>query len=103
MLRALGAGQTVVITGWRGEVLGVIDEGLRRDRLELTGALSVSCRHVVVDPDAPLNSVLRSLEQAGASLAVVAAPAATGPQEVLGVITEREIAGFACEAAKLGD
>jgi len=102
VLRALSAGQIVVMTGENGEVLGVIDEGLRRDRQEGARVLSAFSRHVVVDSAASLNSVLRSLRQAEASVAVVTAPSSTEAPEVVGVITEREISEFAGEAARLG-
>ena len=51
--------------------------------------------HVVVDPDTPFNVVLRAVDQAGARCALVTRTAAAGTQEVLGVITERDIARLA--------
>jgi len=61
-----------------------------------------SC-HVVVDPDAPFNAVLRAVDQAGARLALVTRTTAAGTPEVLGVITERDIARLAYATARLTD
>ena len=101
VLRALGDGKTVVMTAETGKVLSVIDDGLRGERH--AKPLSACCRHIVVDAEASLNSVLRALKEEDASVAVVMARADAGAPGVLGVITDREITGFACEAAELGD
>ena len=60
-------------------------------------------RNVVVDIETPLYSVLRELDETRAHLAVVTQSAANGEREVAGVITEREIARFACAEARLKD
>ena len=60
-------------------------------------------KHVVVSPQTPLRSVLRKLDDAGARIAVVASKAADGSQEVLGVITEREVARLSYDAARMAD
>ena len=59
--------------------------------------------HVVVDSEAPLNAVLRAIDEAGARLALVVRRAEGGSEEVLGVITERDIARLAYAAARMTD
>jgi CBS domain-containing protein len=65
--------------------------------------LPPACCHIVVDPEAPLNAVLRAIDQAGARLALVTRTAPEETQEVLGVITERDIARLAYATARLTD
>jgi chloride channel protein, CIC family len=95
-------GQVVVVTGQDDRILSVFDE---RPRLESPdGRLApMSICHVVVDPDTPFNVVLRAVDQAGARCALVTRTAAAGTQEVLGVITERDIARLAYATARLTD
>jgi hypothetical protein len=54
----------------------------------------------VVDPDVPLNAVLRALDEAGARFALVVGKTADGSQEILGVIAERTVAQLAYVTAK---
>jgi chloride channel protein, CIC family len=95
-------GQVVVVTGHDDRILSVFDE---RPRLESPdGRLApMAICHVVVDPDTPFNAVLRAVDQAGARCALVTRTAAAGTQEVLGVITERDIARLAYATARLMD
>ena len=95
-------GQVVVVTGQDDRILSVFDE---RPRLESPdGRLApMAICHVVVDPDTPFNVVLRAVDQAGARCALVTRTAAAGTQEVLGVITERDIARLAYATARLTD
>jgi CIC family chloride channel protein len=100
--QALQQGLVIVVTGTERQIVGVIDE---RSRLESTDGHPVPAKscHIVVDPDAPLNEVLRALDAAGARLALVVRGAAEGSPEVLGVITERNVAGLAYVAARMTD
>jgi hypothetical protein len=92
----------VVVTGPDDRILGVFDERSRLDSPD--GQLPrLACCHVLVDPEAPLNAVLRAIDQAGARLALVTRTAPAETQEVLGVITERDIARFAYATARLMD
>jgi len=58
---------------------------------------------VAVDPEMPLNAVLRAIDAAGARLALVVGKAEEGGQEVLGVITERVVARLSHAIARLAD
>jgi CIC family chloride channel protein len=100
--QALLREHVVVVTGPDDRILGVFDE---RSRLESPdGQLPPpACCHVLVDPEAPLNAVLRAIDEAGARLALVTRTAPAETQEVLGVITERDIARFAYATARLTD
>ncbi|MGA7385574.1 MAG: chloride channel protein [Methylocella sp.] len=99
--QALLCEQVVVVTGPVDRILGVFDE---RSRLESPkGRLPPACCHIVVDPEAPLNAVLRAIDQAGARLALVTRTAPAETPEVLGVITERDIARLAYATARLTD
>jgi CIC family chloride channel protein len=99
---ALLQGKVVVVTGPDRQVLGVIDERSRLGPPDGRPAPATGC-HVVVGPDAPLNAVLRAIEGAGARVALVIRNAGGGSQEVLGVITEREVARLAYVTAGLTD
>ena len=93
--RALAAGRVVVVTGADLSPRGVIDSV---SRLDSPGA------HVVVEPGHKVHEVQRAMHEAGARVAVVTGvSAATGRPEVLGVITERDIAKAAYTMAKLAD
>ena len=59
--------------------------------------------HIVVDPEAPLNAVLRAIDEAGARLALVMRNADGGSQQVLGVITEHDVARLAYAIARMTD
>jgi chloride channel protein, CIC family len=100
--QALLREHVVVVTGPDDRILGVFDE---RSRLESSNGLvpPPACRYVVVDPEAPLNAVLRAIDQAGARLALVTRTVQGETQEVLGVITERDIARPAYATARLTD
>ncbi|MGB6176829.1 MAG: chloride channel protein [Methylocella sp.] len=100
--QALLREHVVVVTGPDDRILGVFDE---RSRLESPdGQLPPpACCYVAVDPEAPLNAVLRAIDQAGARLALVTRTAPAETQEVLGVITERDIARLAYATARLTD
>ena len=73
------------------------------------GRLAAVCRadgsavpHVLVDADDPLVSVLRAMEASAARVAVVVPTrAAAGPRDVLGVITDHEVARLARASARL--
>jgi CIC family chloride channel protein len=99
---ALRQGKVVIATGEDREVIGVIDH---RSQLESSdrGPTSLTGCHVVVSPDEPLNDVLRKIDEAGARVALVIGNSAQGSREVLGVITEREIARLAYVTARLSD
>jgi chloride channel protein, CIC family len=100
--QALLREHVVVVTGPDDRILGVFDE---RSRLESPdGQLPPpECCYVAVDPEAPLNAVLRAIDQAGARLALVTRTEPAETQEVLGVITERDIARLAYATARLTD
>jgi CIC family chloride channel protein len=100
--QALLREHVVVITGPDDRILGVFDD---RSRLESPdGQLPPpACCHIVVGPEAPINAVLRAIDQAGARLALVARTAPAETPEVLGVITERDIARLAYATARLTD
>ncbi len=58
--------------------------------------------HVLVEPDDPLVSVLRAMESCQARVAlVVPTRDAAGPRDVVGVITDREVASLARATARL--
>ena len=92
----------VVVTGLDDRILGVFDE---RSRLDYPGGQfpPPGCCHVVVDPEAPLNAVLRAIDQAGARVALVTRISPAEIPKVLGVITERDIARLAYATARLTD
>jgi hypothetical protein len=93
--RALLAGCVVVVRGADLLPRGIIDSV---SRLESPAA------HVVVEPGHKVHEVLRAMHEAGARVAVVTGvSAATGRPDVLGVITERDIAKVAYTMAKLAD
>jgi chloride channel protein, CIC family len=100
--QALLREHVVVITGPDDRILGVFDD---RSRLESPdGQLPPpACCHIVVGPETPINAVLRAIDQAGARLALVARTAPAETPEVLGVITERDIARLAYATARLTD
>ena len=94
-------GQVVVVTGHDHEVRGVIDVGFLFDSLDRRLSPSLAS-HVAVASDHRFHEVLRALDQAEATVALVTRIAvATGQQEVLGVITARQIFKVACATAKL--
>ncbi|HMF18872.1 MAG TPA: hypothetical protein VKE98_16820 [Gemmataceae bacterium] len=95
-------GKVVVVTGLGREIIGVIDERSRFEPADGRPAPTAGC-HVVVNPDLPLNAVLRALDEAGARVALVVRNAASGSQEVLGVITERAVAQLAYMTARMTD
>lgn len=99
---ALLRAHVVVVTGLDDRILGVFDE---RSRLDYPSGEfpPPGCCHVVVDPEAPLNALLRAIGQAGARVALVTRISPTKTQEVLGVITERDIAWLAYTTARLTD
>ena len=99
---ALLQGKVVVVTGLGREIIGVIDERSRFEPADGRPAPTAGC-HVVVNPDLPLNAVLRALDEAGARVALVVRNAASGSQEVLGVITERAVAQLAYMTARMTD
>jgi chloride channel protein, CIC family len=100
--QALLREHVVVVTGPDDRILAVFDD---RSWLESPdGQLPQPvCCHIVVDPEAPLNAVLRAIDQAGARLALVTRAAPAETQEVLGVITERDVARLAYATARLTD
>jgi CIC family chloride channel protein len=99
---ALRRGKVVVVSGPDNRILGILDE---RSRLKAgEGPLAPETgTHIVVPPETPLKTVLRALGDEGAKIAVVASKAAEGGQEVLGVITEREVARLSYAAARVSD
>jgi chloride channel protein, CIC family len=99
--QALLRGQVVVVTGPDHQARGVIDVESQFEGAERRLASSpVNC--VIVTPDLRYDEVLRALDEAHARVALVArVSVATGKQEVLGVITQRQIARVAYASAKL--
>jgi chloride channel protein, CIC family len=92
--QALLKGQMVVLTRDH-QVCGVIDA---ESHLDSTTQIS----HVAVGPDDRFHEVLRAMEAAQVRVAVVTRVSeSTGTQEVLGVVTERQIARAASATAKL--
>jgi chloride channel protein, CIC family len=93
--RALLEGKVVVVNGPDHRARGVIDSTSRREPL---------ATHVTVEPSHRIHEVLRAMHEAEARVALVMGiSGTTGRQEVLGVITEREIARAAYAIAKLVD
>lgn len=93
--RALLGGRVVVVQGADLLPRGVIDSASHLDS---------PAAPVVVEPGHKVHEVLRAMHEADARIAVVTGiSAATGRPEVLGVITEREIAKAAYTMAKLAD
>jgi CIC family chloride channel protein len=99
---ALLRGQVVVVTAADRRILGVIDERSQLESPDGRLAPTAGC-YVMVDPEEPLNAVLRAIDQAGARLALVTRNVAAGDQEVLGVITERAVAQLAYATARITD
>ena len=74
---------------------GIIDPASR---------LESAATHVIVEPGHRMHEVLRAMHEAEARVAIVTrVSATTGRPEVLGVITERDIAKTAYASAKLVD
>jgi CIC family chloride channel protein len=89
---ALLRDEVVVVTGAQAKVCGVI-QGTPSTRLT---------SYVTVDPAERLDEVLRIMDQAEATLALVCrSAAATGQSEVVGVVTDRHVAAAVRSAAKL--
>jgi chloride channel protein, CIC family len=98
---ALLRGQLVVVTGPGHQLRGVIDVASHLDSLERKLS-PVETPYVTVGPDDRFDEVVRALDAAQARVAVVRQVlGSTGKQDVLGVITEREIAKLAYASAKL--
>jgi CIC family chloride channel protein len=75
-----------------GRIAGVAPDGARRGLLA----------HVVVEPQDRLGAVLRAMTQAGAAVALVSATRTSGsPRDLVGVITDREIAATTRATAHL--
>ena len=100
--QALSRGQAVVVTGPGNRIIGVLDQWSRLEPLEGSPALATAT-HIAVDPETPLSTVLRALDDAGARLALVAPKTEDGSQDVLGIITDREIARLSYAAARMTD
>jgi chloride channel protein, CIC family len=98
--QALLKGQVVLLTRDQ-EVCGAIDVASHLDSLD-RGLPPPRTAHVLVEPDHRFHEVLRAMDAAQARIAIVTGlSASTGKKEVLGVVTEREIARVACASAKL--
>ena len=98
-LRAPQAGQVVVLECGTTEVPAAIDVVSHLDSLDRSPSPSF---HVAVGPDDRFHEVLRAMDAVQARVAIVMRlVAATGKQEVLGVVTERQIARVACTSARL--
>ncbi|HEY4910793.1 MAG TPA: chloride channel protein, partial [Methylomirabilota bacterium] len=93
--RVLLGGKVVVVNGPDHRPRGVIDSASRLEPL---------AAHVTVEPSQRIHEVLRAMHEGEARIALVTRiSATTGRPEVLGVITEREIAKMAYAIAKLVD
>jgi hypothetical protein len=58
--------------------------------------------HIVVEPDDRLSAVLHAIEETGARVALVArSRQSTSPGDILGVITDREVAAAVRSTARL--
>jgi CIC family chloride channel protein len=100
--QALLQSKVVVLTGPDRQILGVIDQRSLLESPDGRAAPATGC-HILVDPEAPLPAVLRALDEAGAQVALVLPNAAGGSQEVMGVITERDVARLAYRTARMTD
>jgi CIC family chloride channel protein len=81
-----------------GELAGIVV--VRDDRI--AGVLPDGARYVAVEPQDRLNDVLREMEAASASIALVArSRESASARDLLGVITDREIAARTRAAARL--
>jgi len=93
--RALREGKVVVVKGADHRPRGVIDSASRFES---------AATHVLVEPGHRIHEVLRAMHEAEARVAIVTrVSATTGRPDVLGVITERDIAKAAYAIAKLVD
>jgi CIC family chloride channel protein len=93
--RALLDGKVVVVKDADHRPRGIIDPASR---------LESAATHVIVEPGHRMHEVLRAMHEVEARVAIVTrVPATTGRPEVLGVITERDIAKTAYASAKLVD
>jgi len=93
--RALREGKVVVVQDADHRPRGVIDSASRPES---------AATHVLVEPGQRIHEVLRAMHEAEARVAIVTrVSATTGRPEVLGVITERDIAKAAYSIAKLAD
>jgi CIC family chloride channel protein len=98
---ALLRGQVVVLIGPEGQIRAVIDRAFNRQASDTKLAAQLT-PYVIVQPAHRLDEVLQILDQNEARVALVSrGGSSTGKAEVLGVITERQIAGVACAAADL--
>jgi CIC family chloride channel protein len=96
--RTAASGRLAVLTGEDGRVRRVVAAAAPADDATLSAA------HVTVGPDARLHEVLRTLREADAEVALVMQPqASTAAPRLVGVITQREIAGLARDTARLID
>jgi chloride channel protein, CIC family len=97
---ALRKGQVVLLMRDH-EVCGAIDVASHLDSVD-RGLPPSRTAHVLVEPGHRFHEVLRAMDAAQARIAIVTGlSASTGKREVLGVVTERQIAGVACATAKL--
>lgn len=93
--QTLLAGKVVIVKGADHRARGVIDLASRPES---------PAPHVSVDPGHRIHEVLRAMHEAGARIAVVVGLSPTmGEPEVLGVITERDIAKAAWAMARLAE
>jgi chloride channel protein, CIC family len=99
--QALLGGHVVVVKVQGQPAWGVIDVASHLDSLA-RGSAPFPTAHVTVEAEDQFHEILRALDKAQARVALVTrVSVATGKQEVVGVITERQITKVACAAAKL--
>jgi len=99
--QALLVGQVVLLIGSDHQVCGVIEAWSQADSLAERPVAPLAS-HVIVKPEERLHEVLRRMDQAEARVALVTQGAPSGGQgEVVGIISERQIAVMARATARL--
>jgi CIC family chloride channel protein len=90
--QALHDRRVVIVAGEDGHLRGVFEAYLPRDPNDAASrAVLRHSRYVVVRPEARFAEVLRAMEHAGASVAVVTRDGTKTSQELVGVVTDRDI------------
>jgi CIC family chloride channel protein len=90
--QALHERRVIVVAGEDGHVRGVFESYLPRDPKDASSrAVLHHSRYLVVRPNDRFADVLRAMEHAGASVALVTRDGAKSRRELVGVVTDRDI------------
>jgi CIC family chloride channel protein len=102
--QALRDRRVIVVAAGDGHIRGVYESYLPRDPADASSkAVLHHSRYVMVGPSDPFVDVMRAMDQAGASVALVMRGGGTTSRELLGVVTDRQIAGLSRSLAGLVD